>query len=172
MAKPSIQDTTSTNPPKNAKRVCLYARVSTSGQSVDNQLSQLREVSSRHQWVIVNEYVDHGISGSKGRDKRPAFDAMCKAANAKEFDLIMSWSVDRIGRSLSHLVVFLDEIKAKDIGLYLHTQGLDTSTPSGRLLFQMVSVFAEFERSMIVERVNAGLARAKARGVKLGRPKT
>ena len=154
---------------KKSKRVAIYARVSTSGQTTENQLNQLRDVAKRHTWDITKEYVDNGISGAKGRDKRPGFDSMCKDATRKEFDLIMAWSVDRIGRSLSHLVTFLDEIKSKDIGLYLHVQGLDTSTPSGKAMFQMIGVFAEFERAMIRERVHAGLERAKSKGIKLGR---
>ena len=154
---------------KKSKRVAIYARVSTSGQTTENQLNQLRDVAKRHTWDITKEYVDNGVSGAKGRDKRPGFDSMCKDATRKEFDLIMAWSVDRIGRSLSHLVTFLDEIKSKDIGLYLHVQGLDTSTPSGKAMFQMIGVFAEFERAMIRERVHAGLERAKSKGIKLGR---
>jgi DNA invertase Pin-like site-specific DNA recombinase len=152
------------------KRVALYARVSTDGQTTDNQLNELREVAARHGWQIVEEFVDHGISGAKGRDKRPAFDRMCKAAVRKEFDLIAAWSVDRLGRSLQHLVTFLSELHAKDVGLYLHQQAVDTTTPAGRALFQMMGVFAEFERSMIQERVKAGLQRAKSQGKRLGRP--
>jgi DNA invertase Pin-like site-specific DNA recombinase len=118
---------------------------------------------------VVKVYKDHGISGAKGRDKRPAFDALCRAAARREFDMIMAWSVDRLGRSLQDLVGFLSELHALKIDLFLHQQGLDTTTPAGKAMFQMMGVFAEFERAMIVERVNAGLARAKASGVKLGR---
>lgn len=119
---------------------------------------------------IVQVYCDHGISGAKGRDKRPAFDRVCKDAAKRRFDLIIAWSVDRLGRSLQDLVAFLAEIHALKIDLYLHQQGLDTTTPAGKALFQMMGVFAEFERAMIQERVRAGLARAKAQGKKLGRP--
>jgi len=157
---------------KEMKRVAIYARVSTNGQSTENQTDELREVAKRHGWEVVAEYIDHGVSGAKGRDKRPQFDAMCKAAVRREFDLIMAWSVDRLGRSLQHLVEFLSEIHAKDVDLYLHQQGLDTTTPAGKAMFQMSAVFAEFERAMIRERVNAGLARARAKGKQLGRPKT
>ena len=143
------------------KRVAIYARVSTSGQTVKNQLQELRKVAERHGWEVVNEYKDRGISGAKGRDRRPQFDAMLKAANRREFDVIMSWSVDRLGRSLQHLVEFLQDVHAKGVDLYLHQQNIDTSTPSGKAMFQMVGVFAEFERSMIRERVMAGLARAR-----------
>ncbi len=152
------------------KKIALYARVSTAGQTTDNQLAELREVASRHGWEIVVEFVDHGISGAKGRDQRPEFDAMLKAAMRREFDLIAAWSVDRLGRSLQDLVSFLSEVHAKGINLYLHRQGLDTTTPLGKAMFQVMGVFTEFEREMIRERINAGLARAKERGTKSGRP--
>jgi len=119
----------------------------------------------------VTEYLDHGISGAKGRDKRPELDSLLKAANRREFDIIMAWSVDRLGRSLQHLVGFLDDIHAKGVDLYLHQQNIDTSTPSGKAMFQMAGVFAEFERSMIQERVKSGLERAKKQGKVLGRPR-
>jgi DNA invertase Pin-like site-specific DNA recombinase len=114
---------------------------------------------------------DHGISGAKGRDQRPQFDAFCKDAARRKFDLIMRWSVDRLGRSLTDLLEFLKEIHALRIDLYLHQQGLDTTTPSGKAMFQMMGVFADLERSLIRERVRAGLARARASGVRLGRPR-
>jgi DNA invertase Pin-like site-specific DNA recombinase len=122
-------------------------------------------------WMVVEEYVDHGLSGAKGRDQRPAFDRMLKAAVRREFDVLAAWSVDRLGRSLQHLVRFLDEIHRKRIDLYLHQQGIDTTTPAGKALFQTCGVFAEFERSMIQDRVKAGLARARAHGKVLGRPR-
>jgi DNA invertase Pin-like site-specific DNA recombinase len=153
------------------KKAAIYARVGTSGQTVSNQLQELRKVAERHGWENVHEYEDSGISGSKGRDKRPQFDQMLKAANRREFDIIMSWSVDRLGRSLQHLVEFLGDIQQKGVDLYLHQQNIDTSTPSGKAMFRMVGVFAEFERSMIQERVKAGLARARSEGKKLGRPR-
>ena len=112
---------------------------------------------------------DAGISGAKGRDQRPALDAMMKAVNAKEFDMVASWSVDRLGRSLTDLLSILQGLHDKGVGLFLHQQGLDTSTTAGKAMFQMLGVFAEFERGIIRERVNAGLARARANGVKLGR---
>jgi DNA invertase Pin-like site-specific DNA recombinase len=142
----------------------LYARVSTDQQTSRNQLRELRAVAERMGWVVVEEYVDHGLSGANDRDKRPAFDRMLTAAVRREFDVLAAWSVDRLGRSLQHLVRFLDEIHSKRIDLYLHQQGIDTTTPAGKALFQMCGVFAEFERSMIQERVKAGLARARARG--------
>ena len=153
-----------------SKRVALYARVSTDAQTTENQLVELRAVAARAGWEVVAEYVDKGISGSKGRDGRPQFDLLLKAASRREFDMISSWSVDRLGRSLQHLISFLGDIHAKGVGLYLHQQALDTSTPSGKALFQMCGVFAEFERAMIQERVKAGLQRAVKDGKTLGRP--
>ncbi len=153
------------------KRVAIYARVSTNGQSVTNQLRELRQVAKRQGWKVVAEFMDRGVSGAKGRAQRPQFDKLCQAATRREIDLIMSWSVDRLGRSLQHLVTFLGEIHAKGVDLYLHQQGVDTSTPAGKALFQMCGVFAVFERSMIQERDKAGLARARAQGKKLGRPR-
>ena len=151
-------------------KAALYARVSTTNQHTDNQLQTLREAAHRHGWDVVGEYVDHGISGAKGRDKRPEFDRLLKDANRKEFDVIMSWSVDRLGRSMSDLVTFLNEIHAKGVDLYLHQQGIDTTTPMGKAMFQVAGVFAELERSMIQERVKAGLERARQEGKRLGRP--
>ncbi len=153
------------------KRVAIYARVSTNGQTVTNQLRELRQVAKRQGWKVVGEFMDRGVSGAKGRAHRPQFDKLCQAATRREIDLIMSWSVDRLGRSLQRLVTFLGEIHAKGVDLYLHQQGVDTSTPAGKALFQMCGVFAEFERSMIQERVKAGLARARAQGKTLGRPR-
>ena len=135
------------------KRVALYARVSTDHQTSKNQLRELRAVAERLGWVVVEEYVDHGLSGAKDRDQRPAFDRMLKAAVRREFDVLAAWSVDRLGRSLQQLVRFLEEIHSKRIDLYLHQQGIDTASPAGKALFQMCGVFAEFERSMIQERV-------------------
>ena len=153
------------------KRAALYLRVSTIDQTTANQERELRQVAERAGWEIVKVYKDHGISGSKGRDKRPAFDALHKAAARREIDIVMAWSVDRLGRSLQDLVAFLSEIHAAGVDLFLHQQGLDTTTPAGKALFQMMGVFAEFERSMIQERVRAGLRRAKDDGKKLGRPR-
>lgn len=156
---------------KQRTKVALYARVSTDGQTTENQLQELRKVADQNGWQIIQEFVDHGISGAKGRDQRPAFDEMCKGVIRKEFDLIMTWSVDRLGRSLQHLVTFLDELHSKKVDLFLHRQGIDTTTPAGKMMFQMLGVFAEFERAMIKERINAGLARARAQGKTLGRPR-
>jgi DNA invertase Pin-like site-specific DNA recombinase len=151
-------------------RVALYLRVSTSEQTTDNQRRELAQACERHQWSIVQVFEDAGISGAKGREDRPAFDKLHKAIARREFDLVAAWSVDRIGRSLQDLIAFLGDIHAAGIGLYLHQQGLDTTTPSGRAMFQMMGVFAEFERAMIAERTKAGLRRALASGKRLGRP--
>jgi DNA invertase Pin-like site-specific DNA recombinase len=152
-------------------RAALYLRVSTlNGQTTENQRLELEAVAGRNGWDVIEVYEDAGISGAKGREKRPAFDGMLGAAVRREFDLIMAWSVDRLGRSLQDLVAFLSDIHAKGVELYLHQQGVDTTTPSGKAMFQMMGVFAEFERAMIRQRVLAGLKRARARGKKLGRP--
>ena len=146
------------------KRAALYARVSTRNghQDPEVQLQALREVAARAGWEIVETYIDHGISGAKGRDKRPAFDLLLKDATRRKFNLVAAWSVDRLGRSLQDLVAFLSDLKGAGCDLYLHVQALDTTTPAGKAMFQMLGVFAEFERSIIQERVHAGLARAKA----------
>jgi len=156
---------------KYSKKVALYVRVSTDEQTVENQLQELQDVASRHGWDVVKIFKDEGVSGAKGRDKRPGFDALCKAVARKEFDMVAAWAVDRLGRSLQDLIGFMSELQAKGIDLYLHQQGVDTSTPGGKAMFQMMGVFAEFERAMIQERVKAGLKRAKAQGKQLGRPR-
>ena len=154
---------------KKPKRVALYLRVSTNGQSVANQRHDLEAAAARHGWDIHAVYQDAGISGAKGREKRPGLDKLLKAVARREIDMVAAWSVDRLGRSLQDLVSLLTELHAKGVDLYLHQQGLDTSTPSGRAMFGMMGVFAEFERAMIVERVKAGLARARREGKRLGR---
>jgi DNA invertase Pin-like site-specific DNA recombinase len=151
------------------KRVGIYLRVSTGGQTTENQRRELEAVAARSGWEVVGVYEDAGISGAKGRDKRPGFDRLLKDATARKVNMVAAWSVDRLGRSLQDLVGFLTELRALGCDLYLHQHALATSTPSGRAMFQMLGVFAEFERGIIRERVNAGLARAKAKGTKLGR---
>ena len=153
------------------RKVAIYARVSTDGQTTDNQVLELKSVLSKCGWDLVDSYIDEGISGSKGRDKRPELDRMLKDAVRRKFDVVMAWSVDRLGRSLQDLISLLNELHSMNIDLYLHQQGIDTTTPAGKAMFQMLGVFAEFERSMIQERVKAGLARAVAQGKTLGRPK-
>jgi DNA invertase Pin-like site-specific DNA recombinase len=152
-----------------AKRIALYLRVSTAEQTTANQRRQLKAVAARHGWTVVRVFEDAGISGAKDRNERPALDAMLKAVARREVDIVAAWSVDRLGRSLMDLLVLLRELHAKGVDLFLHQQGLDTSSPSGRAMFQMMGVFAEFERAMIRERVLAGLARAKEQGTRLGR---
>src|SRR3954462_3961126 len=152
------------------KRAVLYLRVSTIDQTTANQERELREIARRSGLEIVKVYKDHGISGAKGRDKRPGFNAMCRDATKRQFDVVMAWSVDRLGRSLQDLVTFLSELHALGVDLFLHQQGLDTRTPAGKAMYQMMGVFSEFERSMIRERVRAGLARARSEGKRLGRP--
>jgi DNA invertase Pin-like site-specific DNA recombinase len=154
------------------KRVAIYLRVSTDSQTVENQRIELTTIGERLGWNIVEVLADEGISGAKGRDQRPGYDRLMKMVARREIDLIACWSVDRLGRSLQHLVAFLAEINDRRVDLYLHTQGLDTSTPAGRAMFSMLSVFAEFERSILRERIMAGLARSKAQGKRSGRPPT
>lgn len=153
------------------RKVALYCRVSTDGQTVANQRRELEEVAERHRWQVAEVFVDNGVSGAKGRDKRPGFDRLWRGISRRDFDLVAAWSVDRLGRSMVDLVGFLSELHAKGVDLYLHKQGLDTSTPAGKAMFQMLGVFAEFERSIIQERVKSGMARAKAQGKHVGRPR-
>lgn len=150
-----------------SKRIAIYSRVSTDLQTVQNQQRELEAVAERLGWTIVANLADEGISGSKGRDKRPEFDRLLKMVARKEIDLVACWSVDRLGRSLQHLVSFLSEINERGVDLYVHTQGLDTSTAAGRAMFSMLSVFSEFEKSILVERIKAGLSRSSKRA---GRP--
>lgn len=138
---------------------------------MENQRRELEAVAQRHGWTIVGVFSDEGISGKNGRDKRPDFDRLLHGVTRRDFDIVAAWSVDRLGRSLRHLLDFLGELKGKGVDLYLHQQGVDTSTPAGNALFQMLGVFAEFERAILVSRIHAGLARARAQGTKLGRPR-
>jgi DNA invertase Pin-like site-specific DNA recombinase len=153
-----------------SKRVGPYLRVSTKGQTTENQRLELEKVAAQRGWVIVETYTDHGISGSKGRDKRPAFDQLSKDCARGKLDMVMSWSIDRLGRSLLNVITFMSELSEQNVGLYLHQQAIDSSTPAGKAMLSMCGVFAEFERSMIVERINAGLDRARKQGKTLGRP--
>jgi len=150
-------------------KAALYVRVSTFDQTTANQELELREAAARLGHEIVAVYADNGISGFKGRDKRPEFDRLCRDAVRRKFDIIMAWSIDRLGRSLQDLITFLNEIHASRVELYLHKQALDTSTPNGKMMFQMLAVFGEFERSVIRERVLSGMARAKALGTRSGK---
>ena len=157
--------------PRKPRKVAIYVRVSTKDQATENQRRELAEVAERAGWNVVAVYCDEGISGAKGRDKRPGFDAMLKAVTRREVDMVAAWSVDRLGRSLQNLVDTLGSLRAAGADLYLHKQALDTTTPAGRAMFGMLGVFAEFEREIIVERVRAGMATAKAKGKTVGRPR-
>ena len=151
-------------------RCAIYTRVSSGHQDTTNQLDILRDVAKLKGLTIVQEFTDDGVSGARGRDKRKGFDDLLKGATRKDFDIILVWSVDRLGRNISDLISFLNEIQSVECDLYLHQNGIDTSTPSGRLMFGMLSLFADFERSMIVERTKAGMERARKQGKKIGRP--
>ena len=148
-------------------KAAIYARVSTADQTTDNQILELQKAAERQGWTVDRVYTDT-ISGAA--TKRPELDALMTAVMRKEIDVVMVWDVSRLGRSLQHLISLLSDFHSKDVGLYLHQQGVDTTTPSGKAMFSMMGVFAEFERSMIQERVKAGLARARAQGKRLGRP--
>ena len=154
------------------KRAALYLRVSTDGRTVDNQRLALEAVCEQRGWQMVQVYADNGISGAKGRNQRPGLDALMKDASRGRFDVVMAWALDRLGRSLLDLLDTLGELEAAGVALVLHEQAIDTTTPAGRMFFQITGAFAEFERAMIRSRVRAGLDRAKARGVRLGRSRT
>ena len=151
-------------------RVALYVRVSTDGQTVANQEHELRAIAEARGWDVIGIYSDAGISGAKGRALRPGLDQALKDAVRGRYDILAAWGVDRLGRSLQDLLHALADLQAARCDLYLHCQSVDTRTPSGRAMFQMLGVFAEFERAMIVERVNAGIRRAKRHGTKSGNP--
>lgn len=152
------------------KKVAIYARVSKDGQDEENQLRELKAVVEQRRWSLCEVFIDSAISGAKDRTGRPAFDALHRAATRGQVDIVMSWSVDRLGRSLKDLVLFLAELHALGVGLYLHEQALDTTTPVGKAMFGMCGVYAEFELSMMRARIRSGLARARSEGKRLGRP--
>ena len=153
------------------KRAALYVRVSTDAQTVENQIRELRQLAGRRGWDVVAVYNDVGISGTKGRNGRPGLDSMLNDASRRKFDIVMAWAIDRLGRSLIDLLDTIQHLEACGVDLYLDQQAIDTTTPMGRLVFQVTGAFAEFERTMIRQRIKAGLKRAVAQGVKLGRPK-
>jgi DNA invertase Pin-like site-specific DNA recombinase len=153
------------------KRAAIYVRVSTDKQTIENQLRELHQIAKRRGWEIVQEYRDAGISGAKGREARPGLDEMLKDAQRRRFDVVMSWTIDRLGRSLIDLLGTIQTLEACNVDLYLDQQSIDTTTPAGKLMFQITGAFAEFERSMIRQRVNAGLKRAVEAGKQLGRPR-
>lgn len=156
-------------------RVAIYTRVSTDKQSVASQRVSLEDWAKRSGYEVVAVFEDRGVSGTTGRKERPALDRLIQGAMRREFDLVAAWAVDRLGRSLQHLIHVLDDLNSAGVDLYLHSQGLNTRTSSGKAMFGMLGVFADFERAMIVERVNAGIDRARAHGTKsgkaIGRPK-
>jgi DNA invertase Pin-like site-specific DNA recombinase len=154
---------------KASRRAALYVRVSTDHRTVENQVVELRQVAERRGWHVVEVYRDAGISGAKGRDQRPGLDAMLKDAGRRKFDVVMAWAIDRLGRSLVDLLATIQHLEACGVDLYLDQQSLDTTTPMGKLLFQVTGAFAEFERSMIRQRVNAGLRTIKAKIKREGR---
>jgi DNA invertase Pin-like site-specific DNA recombinase len=151
------------------RTVALYARVSTRGQELENQLAELSAACARNDWQIVRVFTDHGISGAKGRSARKGLDDLLKAVVRREVDQVLVWSIDRLGRSLRDLISVLDELRQKNCDLYVHKQAIDTNTSSGKMLFQMLGVFAEFEREIIRERIIAGQQRARAQGKRIGR---
>ena len=149
----------------------IYVRVSTDKQTIENQVAALHQIAERRGWEVVEQYHDAGISGSKGRDGRPGLDRMLKDASKHRFDVVMAWAIDRLGRSLIDLLGTIQTLEACGVDLYLDQQSIDTTTHAGKLMFQVCGAFAEFERSMIRQRVHAGLKRAVAQGKQLGRPR-
>jgi len=152
------------------KKVCIYVRVSTTKQTVENQIQVLREYSDRCGYQITQIYSDNGISGSKGRQDRPGLDQMLKDGVQRKFEMVLVWSVDRLGRSVSDLVQIMKEFNELKIDLYFNQQSIDTSTSSGRMIFGIFGCISEMERNLISERVTVGLQRAVSQGKKLGRP--
>ena len=153
------------------KRAAIYVRVSTDKQTIENQLRELHQIAEWRGWEVVKEYRDAGISGAKGREARPGLDEMLNDVQRRRFDVVMAWAIDRLGRSLLDLLGTIQTLEACGVDLYLDQQAIDTTTPAGRLMFQVTGAFAEFERSMIRQRVNAGLKRAVDAGKQLGRPR-
>jgi DNA invertase Pin-like site-specific DNA recombinase len=154
--------------PKKAKRAALYVRVSTDRQTVENQTARLTEIAEARGWQIVETYSDAGISGAKGRKDRPGLDKMLKDAQRRRFDVVMVWAIDRLGRSLVDLLDTIKHLEACGVDLFIDQQAMDTTTPTGKLVFHIVGAIGEFERSMIRERIMAGLKRAKAAGKRPG----
>ena len=153
------------------RKVAIYCRVSTLDQTINNQLLELRDHCSKMGWEVVKEYADEGLSGTLSREKRPALNALIKDAYRKRFDSVVCWDISRIGRSMKELVLFLSDMKDRDIGICSVRQGFDTSTTMGEIMFQFVGILSSWEREMIRERTLAGLERAKSEGKTLGRRK-
>lgn len=149
-------------------KAALYARVSTRDQDPAMQLTDLRRLAEARGWTVEEEYVDHGYSGAK--DRRPALDRLMAHARQRKLDVVCCWRFDRMARSVRHLVGLLDEFRALGVDFVSHQEAIDTSTPAGKVLFTVIAAFSEFERAILGERVRAGLAKARALGVRLGRP--
>ena len=149
-------------------KAAIYARVSTVDQQPENQLQELRRYVQARGWSAT-EYVDRGISGAK--DRRPALDTVVRDARRRRFDVLVCWRLDRLGRNLRHLILLLDELQALGVAFVSLAEGIDATTPAGRLQLHVLGAIAEFERARIAERVRAGLERARNQGVRLGRPK-
>lgn len=152
------------------KRIGIYGRVSTDSQNPESQLIELREVVNRMGYTVVKEFVDQDISGTKSRIHRPALNEMMKMASQRKIDMILCWDISRLGRSLQHLIEILNELQSLKCDLYFHQNGIDTSTVTGRMIFQICGSLAEFERNLIRERVISGQQRAKKEGKHIGRP--
>lgn len=150
-------------------RVAVYARVSTFEQNPDNQLQEIRRYVEARGWTVINEYVDVGVSGAK--ESRPALAKLVQDAKRRRLDVVVCWRLDRLGRNLKHLITLLDELQALGVGFVSLTEGIDATTPAGKLQMHILGAIAEFERGRIVERVKAGLQRARAQGKRLGRPR-
>src|SRR6202140_4363932 len=149
-------------------KTAIYARVSTFDQEPENQLQELRRYAEARGWTAV-EYVDRGVSGAK--DRRPALNQVLADAKRRRFDVVICWRLDRLGRNLKHLITLLDDLQALGVAFVSLAEGIDATTPAGRLQMQILGAIAEFERGRVVERVRAGLARARAQGQRLGRPR-
>jgi len=148
-------------------KAAIYARVSTFDQEPENQLQELRRYADARGWT-AQEYVDRGISGAK--DRRPALDELVRDARRRRFDVLVCWRLDRLGRNLRHLILMLDELQAVGVAFVSLAEGIDATTPAGRLQLHVLGAIAEFERARIAERVKAGLQRARTQGKRLGRP--
>lgn len=153
------------------KTAAIYVRVSTESQTTENQRIDLERDAKNLGVSVTNFFEDFGISGAKSRYERPGLNAMLQAATRREFDVVLIWSVDRLGRSLEILVNTLSELDALGVSLYVHQHGTDTSTPNGRMMIHIAAVFAEFERAITIDRITTGLTRARAQGRVGGRPK-
>lgn len=150
-------------------RIALYARVSTFDQNPENQIAELRRYAAAREWTITREYIDQGVSGAK--ERRPALDELIRDAKRRRFDAVLCWRLDRLGRNLKHLIGLLDEWQALGIAFVSLAEGIDATTPAGKLQMHILGAIAEFERGRIVERVRAGIARARSAGRRIGRPR-